>query len=122
MTSAMLPIVLLVSGFVLGLLTYYTMLLKTKRRVIEPFIGGESTADEMKFTGNEFYKQIKDTRFLNRMYYFSEKKFVDIYEVLRSVFRYFTAALMSAHTGMLGTYLTWLLFGMLILLYIYIRW
>lgn len=117
-----LPIYLLFSGFALGLLLYYTIFFPQKRRIITSFIGGEKQSSEMTISGTDFYNQIKKAAFLNRIYFYSEKKYTDIYDFLKSAVDYFTKGFMAAHTGVLGTYLTWVIFGMLILLYIYIRW
>ncbi|MCX7704667.1 MAG: proton-conducting transporter membrane subunit [bacterium] len=117
-----LPILLLVLGFVLGLFFYYTTIVMRKKRIVTPFIGGEKISSEMKLSGTGFYNQIRNTAFLNKMYDFSERKFTDIYEVLKSTVNYFTKGFMVAHTGIVGTYLTWMIFGILVFLYIYIRW
>jgi len=56
------------------------------------------------------------------MYKLAEKKLTDLYEVLKSIVLYFTEGFRVFHTGILGTYLTWMLFGLLVLLYLFIRW
>jgi len=55
------------------------------------------------------------------MYKLAEKKLTDLYEVLKSIVLYFTEGFRVFHTGILGTYLTWIIFGTLVFLYIFVR-
>ncbi len=119
--NLLLPLALLVAGIILGML-FYPLLVPRKRRITEPFIGGEIQNQNMRPSGTEFYNPVKEMRFLQTMYRASEKKVLDLYEVLKSFTLYFTEGFRSLHSGILGTYLTWILFGMVVLLYLFIKW
>ncbi|HOK79881.1 MAG TPA: proton-conducting transporter membrane subunit [bacterium] len=116
-----LPLLLIIAGIILGFVIY-PMFMPRKRRIAPVFIGGEKQEEEMRISGTEFYNVIRDTRFLKTMYVAAEKKITDLYEVLKSTVLYFTEGFRVIHTGILGTYLTWILFGTLVFLYIFIRW
>ncbi|MGB9642029.1 MAG: complex I subunit 5 family protein [Candidatus Ratteibacteria bacterium] len=116
-----LPLLLIIAGIILGLIIYPLMVPK-KRRIAPVFIGGEKQEENMRVSGTEFYNAIRDMRFLKVMYRANEKKLTDLYEVLKSIVLYFTQGFRVLHTGILGTYLTWILFGTLLFLYIFIRW
>jgi len=119
--SLILPLIFIICGITFGILLYPILVLGKIRRV-PSFIGGERPVDNMRITGTEFYNLIKIMPFLRKVYDASEKRFTDIYDVLKSLVAYFTEALRVIHTGILGTYLTWMLFGTLILFYIFIKW
>lgn len=116
-----LPLFLIIVGIILGLIVY-PLLVPKKKRIAPAFIGGEAQEENMRVSGTEFYNAIKDMRFLKTMYTAAEKKFTDLYEVMKSIVSYFTEGFRILHTGILGTYLTWILFGMLVFLYIFIKW
>lgn len=118
MLSLALPILLLVSGLILGMIFYPLTIPKTKR-ISQPFIGGELQNTDMRPTGTEFYNIIREMRFLKTMYRASEKKIFDLYEVLKAVVAYFTEGFRTVHTGILGNYLTWIVFGLLVFLYLF---
>lgn len=118
--NLLLPLGLLIAGIILGLI-FYPLFVPRKRRIAEPFIGGEIQSQDMRPSGTEFYNTVKEMRFLQTMYRASEKKFLDLYEVLKSFTLYVTEGFRSLHSGILGTYLTWILFGLIVLIYLFIR-
>ena len=101
----------------------YVLGMAGKSRTTAAFIGGENLKEhpEMRMSGTEFYRTIQEQRCLKGIYTLAQKKVFDIYEMgikgaqrLYSVLGYF-------HNGILPTYLTWCLLGMLILFYILLK-
>ncbi|HON04812.1 MAG TPA: proton-conducting transporter membrane subunit [Candidatus Ratteibacteria bacterium] len=119
--TLILPLALLIAGIILGLL-FYPLTVPKKRRIAEPFIGGEVQSEDMRPSGTEFYNTVKDLKFLRSMYHAAERKTLDLYEVCKSITMYFSEGFRSLHSGILGTYLTWILFGLITLLYVFLRW
>ena len=75
----------------------------------------------MRMSGTEFYRTIQDMKVLKDIYTLAQKKVFDIYEIggksaqrLYGVLRYF-------HNGILPTYLSWCLLGMLVLFYLLLK-
>ena len=116
-----LPLFLIIAGIIIGAILY-PFLKPPKIRIAPAFVGGERQTEQMKISGTSFYNVIKETTFLKTMYKLAEKKLTDLYEVLKSIVLYFTEGFRVFHTGILGTYLTWMLFGLLVLLYLFIKW
>jgi len=116
-----LPLFLIIAGIIIGAILY-PFLKPSKIRIASAFVGGERQTEQMKISGTSFYNVIKETTFLKTMYKLAEKKLTDLYEVLKSIVLYFTEGFRVFHTGILGTYLTWMLFGLLVLLYLFIKW
>jgi NADH:ubiquinone oxidoreductase subunit 5 (subunit L)/multisubunit Na+/H+ antiporter MnhA subunit len=120
--SAGVATVLILLGIFVGVLIYL-LGMAGKSRTTAPFIGGETLKQypEMRMSGTEFYRTVQDMRGLKGIYTLAQKKVFDIYEVggkgaqrLYSVLRYF-------HNGILPTYLSWCLLGMLALFYILLK-
>ncbi len=112
--------VLIITGFAVGALIYFLGAIK-KARVAEPFIGGEVLPVETRPTGTEFYNTIKDIPVLGRMYASAKEGLFDVYELGRRLTSGFTGVLQYLHNGVLPTYLTWCLIGMLILFILLLR-
>jgi len=115
-----LPLFLIIAGIIIGAILY-PFLKPSKIRIAPAFVGGEKQTEQMKISGTSFYNVIKETTFLKTMYKLAEKKLTDLYEVLKSIVLYFTEGFRVFHTGILGTYLTWIIFGTLVFLYIFVR-
>ena len=115
-----LPLFLIIAGIIIGAILY-PFLKPSKIRIAPAFVGGEKQTEQMKISGTSFYNMIKETTFLKTMYKLAEKKLTDLYEVLKSIVLYFTEGFRVFHTGILGTYLTWIIFGTLVFLYIFVR-
>ncbi|MFH1092769.1 MAG: proton-conducting transporter membrane subunit [Candidatus Omnitrophota bacterium] len=118
--NANLASVLLIVGVLIGLMIY---LLGTalKTREADAFLGGEGEDEkkhpEMRVSGTEFYNTISDIGFLKKMYKMAEKKSFDIYDVGTRLTFTFSSMLRYIHNGILSSYLSWCLFGMLVLFY-----
>jgi len=118
----------LATAFLLGLLACLCAM-RRKARECETYIGGEvlasthisgvtvGTERDVEVTGVDFYRTIQELPALSFFYRLAEKKVFDAYDAgSRAVF-YFVEALRSVHTGVLPMYLTWVIAGLLILIY-----
>ncbi len=108
--------VVMILGFLAGYLVYMAGTLKNAREVA-PFVGGETLEDhpDMRVSGVEFYRTIKNLGFLKSMYSLAEKQFFDLYEVLQKTARAFGIILSFMHNGVLSRYFLWFLAGLVVL-------
>jgi NADH:ubiquinone oxidoreductase subunit 5 (subunit L)/multisubunit Na+/H+ antiporter MnhA subunit len=120
--NSSLATVLLISAVVIGFVIYLVGS-AVKTRTTEIFVGGEILKDypEMRVSGTEFYETIKEIGILKTIYKWAEKKFFDIYEVGVKITLGFNKVLRYIHNGVLLTYLSWCLLGMIILFYLLVR-
>ncbi|MFH1791033.1 MAG: proton-conducting transporter membrane subunit [Candidatus Omnitrophota bacterium] len=114
--------VLLIAGVILGLLIYF-LGSGIKVRRAEIFVGGEEVSKhpDMRVSGTEFYRSIQDIGVLRALYGMARRKMFDIYEVGTKITFGFNGFLRFLHNGVLSTYLTWCLLGMLVLFYVLMR-
>ncbi|MFC1645871.1 NADH-quinone oxidoreductase subunit L [Candidatus Omnitrophota bacterium] len=115
--NSSLATILILIGLFIGFVIYLLGTLKS--REVGQFIGGEDLEknSQMRPSGVEFYNTVSDISILKKIYYLAETKIFDIYEVLKKICAYFTSLLRAVHTGILLTYLLWVLFGLMALLY-----
>ncbi|MFC1549045.1 NADH-quinone oxidoreductase subunit L [Candidatus Omnitrophota bacterium] len=94
-----------------------------KTRTVEPFVGGEilEKQPDMRVSGTEFYETIREIGVLKAIYKLAEKKVFDIYEVGTKMTLGFNRMLRYIHNGILLTYLSWCLLGMLVLFYVLMK-
>jgi len=113
--NASLATVLIIIGIAIGLFIY--ALGNTKYRETEPFVGGADLKQykDMRVSGVSFYKTIQDIKPLRIIYNKAEAGFFDIYEVGRSATFGLSKLFQYLHNGILPTYLTWCLLGIIIL-------
>jgi formate hydrogenlyase subunit 3/multisubunit Na+/H+ antiporter MnhD subunit len=90
-------------------------------RLSPPFIGGEAVTESMCSTGEEFYKTIQEMEPFSSLYRMADQKVFDLYESLRSFSRILATGLRSLHTGGVGTYIAWVLVGMIAILFLLSR-
>jgi len=113
---------LILAGIAIGFIIY---LIGTaaKTRETEGFVGGEamSAHPDMRVSGVEFYKTVQDIGVLKGVYRLAEKNLFDIYEVGTKITFGFNKVLRHAHNGVLPSYLSWCLLGMIVLFYILLR-
>ncbi|HOL65978.1 MAG TPA: proton-conducting transporter membrane subunit [bacterium] len=114
------PLIFIVWGLFLGILIFFLSLL-SKKRYAAVFVGGEKLSQQMHVSGTEFYQGVKQLPFLRRMYAGAEKRVFDVYEVGKQIVGYVTELFRAAHSGVLGAYLSWLLFGLLVVLSLFLR-
>jgi len=110
---------LLIIAFIAGGIIFVAGQLK-KVAVSTPFIGGEEFEPEMGISPEGFYHTIKNTKILKKIlkaiYHQAEKKRFDVYFVGKNIVVKVSDTLSSTHTGILSTYLLWILAGLVILL------
>jgi formate hydrogenlyase subunit 3/multisubunit Na+/H+ antiporter MnhD subunit len=120
--------ILTLLGIILGGLVFW-LLKGIKIREREMFIGGEWASfnpnetvvsfhglSEMKtippseviFPGTYFYERIKKIPPVGEAYSLADKKYFDLYEILKKVIRPAIKGLQTVHNGLLHTYLGWL--------------
>ncbi|MGB2705866.1 MAG: proton-conducting transporter membrane subunit [Candidatus Omnitrophota bacterium] len=114
--------VLILVGIAIGFVIYL-LGLAVRTRQTEIFVGGETLKDnpDMRISGTEFYNTIRDIGPLKYIYKLAERKVFDIYEVGSKLTFAFNRVLRYIHNGVLPTYLSWCLLGMIILFYIFLR-
>jgi NADH:ubiquinone oxidoreductase subunit 5 (subunit L)/multisubunit Na+/H+ antiporter MnhA subunit len=103
----------------LGGLIYLLGTVRSARQT-EVFMGGEILKDvpQMRVSGTEFYKTIKDMPVVSTLYALAERKVFDIYDLgVKATFG-FNRLLSYLHNGVLPTYLAWCLLGMGIVFYL----
>jgi len=120
--NAGLASILILLGIVIGSIIYL-LGLAAKTRTTDIFVGGETLEYQpnMRLSGVAFYNSISDIGILGKIYKLAEKKLFDIYEVGSKITFGFNKMLAFLHNGVLPTYLTWCLFGMIILFYLLLR-
>lgn len=121
--------VLLGSGLFLGVIIY---LATSARKVREAptYIGGEvldqvyvsgtsaGNGRNIEVTGVDFYLTIQDFGPLKGIFKIAGKKLFDLYDVSTGIIFYFVEALRKAHSGLLPLYLSWIVGGLLIVLWL----
>ncbi len=107
---------LLVVGLVVGLIFFYVTKF-SKVRVTPVFIGGEKgDTTEMRYSGIEFYKTIKEMKGIKAGYRDAEKGWFDPYYVVAKMGNSAIQGLKLLHNGVLSTYLSWCLIGLAVLM------
>lgn len=121
--SFLLPaLTLLFVSLILGFIIFSLSLISTKRaRIVPSFVGGEKKIEQMEMSGVEFYKTIERQRFFERMYEGARKKIFDLYEDFKRIVFYFGEGIRATHTGVLPTYLTWILLGCIVLFILFMK-
>ena len=108
---------LVLLSLILGGILYLAV--NSKRfRSEDSFIGGEVMGEEISYPVVEFYKTIRDFRWLSIIYDRAEQKWFDLYEILKKVTLGFSKWLSMAHTGKLTFYAVWILVGLTIMIII----
>ncbi len=109
--------IMILISIIVGFIIYWIGTLKTRRRS-DSFIGGEKLQEELSFSSLEFYKTIGALKVFNFFYEKARKKWFDIYDIGKVAVLSLSTALSRCHTGILSTYLMWMIFGTAILLLI----
>ncbi len=112
----------LLVGLLAGLVIYF-LGTAVKTRTTRAFIGGETLDDhpEMRVSGTAFYNTIQELGILRLIYRWAQNKVFDVYEVGSRMTFGFNKVLRAIHNGVLSTYLSWCLLGMLVLFYVFFR-
>jgi formate hydrogenlyase subunit 3/multisubunit Na+/H+ antiporter MnhD subunit len=121
--------VLLVCALAVGAAGYWISSAR-KPRVCETYIGGEKLTEadlpgvargsgrDVEVTGVDFYRTIETMAPFSGFYRRARQKHFDPYDVGTRVVFYFVELLRAAHTGRLTTYVTWLLAGLLFVIWL----
>jgi len=119
---------LLLAAYVLGLLVYLFSTVR-KARSCSTYIGGEimeevfrhkgadGRVENVEVTGVDFYRTVEELSPLREIFEAARRKLFDIYDVGGKATFFCVEILRSAHRGLLPVYLTWVLAGLLILLW-----
>jgi formate hydrogenlyase subunit 3/multisubunit Na+/H+ antiporter MnhD subunit len=122
--------ILILTAVAFGLILYAVTMASGRLRRVETYIGGEhldevyirgetpGQARHVEVTGVDFYDTIEQLPALGRLYKLARRKVFDIYELGADGSRYFVDLLRSAHTGVLPSYLTWFLVGLVAVAYV----
>jgi len=117
--DSVLATAMILFGIVLGLLILLVGLIARKAREVPAWTCGEVLDnDEMIIPGTEFYKTVSSMKGLKGLYAGQEKGYFDTYTQAGKVGLGLTAYLRWLHSGILPRYLTWLMVGLLIILFI----
>lgn len=111
--------ILILVSIVIGFLIYWVGTLKT-RRVSDSFVGGEKLQEEFRFSPLDFYKTIGALKFFTFFYDKAKKKWFDLYHIGKGFVLGLSTFLSWCHTGILSTYMMWMIFGIAILFIILI--
>ncbi len=127
--SAGLATVLLLAAYALGALIYL-LSAAWKGRACATYIGGEilkntyisgapgGRSNDLEVTGVDFYRTVEDLPLLRQLYAAAGRKWFDLYDVGGRAIHFVAGILRFAHNGLLPMYLTWVLAGLLLLLWI----
>ncbi len=110
--------ILLIAALIVGLIIYLFSTF-TRAREDESYVGGEvgTRAEMYNFEGVEFYKTVGEMPLLKNLYKQADAKWYDLYEQLRRTTFYITGWLRKLHDGVLHTYVTWCVVGLVVILW-----
>lgn len=106
---------LVIISIVLGLLFYLAISVKNMRTE-DSFIGGEHDQEVRTVNVMEYYKTISNSGFFKWFYRKAEKKWFDLYDLLRNIIFWLNGIFSKCHTGVVPLYAIWILAGIIILL------
>jgi len=91
-------------------------------REAKPFVGGETheARDAFRFAGTEFYRTVLDLGPFTTLYKHAEQKWYDIYDLGRRATFYVSDGLKALHSGVLLTYVSWCVLGLIVLLWFFL--
>lgn len=121
--GATLATLLILVGIVIGVVIYLLAKVKTTQREVDAFIGGEVLEQhpDMRTSGVDFYDTIRDLPVLHGIYELAHRRVFDIYEWAKGLCAFFSKILRLVHTGVLTTYLLWMLLATVVLLFVLMR-
>jgi formate hydrogenlyase subunit 3/multisubunit Na+/H+ antiporter MnhD subunit len=109
--------IMILVAIVIGFVIYWIGTLKV-RRVSDSFIGGEKLQTELSYPSLEFYKTIGALRLFQVIYDKARKQWFDLYHIGKEFTLGLSSILSKCHTGILSTYLMWVIFGVAAMLLI----
>jgi formate hydrogenlyase subunit 3/multisubunit Na+/H+ antiporter MnhD subunit len=111
--------ILILVSIVVGFIIYWMGTLKTSRKS-DSFIGGEKIQDQLSYPSLEFYKTIGSFKLLAFFYDKAKRKWFDIYDIGKGIVLGLNSFFSMCHTGILSSYIMWVVAGVAILLIILI--
>ncbi|MBN1973148.1 MAG: hypothetical protein JW787_05885 [Sedimentisphaerales bacterium] len=116
--SAGLATILIIVGIIIGVLIWFVMRLSANIRVVHTWNCGEkSDSDNLIVSGTHFYKTVSSMKCLKPLYLGQEKGYFDIYNQSGRLGLSLTSLLKWLHSGILPMYLTWVIIGLLAVLF-----
>jgi NADH:ubiquinone oxidoreductase subunit 5 (subunit L)/multisubunit Na+/H+ antiporter MnhA subunit len=113
---------LIIVGIILGIVLFLVGILARKVRIVPTWICGEiQENEEMIIPGTHFYKTVSSMGGLKQLYSGQEKGYFDLYNQFGALGFALTSFLRWLHSGVLSMYLTWVILGLLILLFVVCR-
>ncbi len=110
---------LIIIGIGLGLLILLVGLLSRKVRTVPTWTCGETqTNEQMTIPGTHFYKTVSSMGGLKQLYTRQENGHFDLYNQAQKLGLALIKRLRRLHSGILPTYLTWVILGLLVILLI----
>jgi formate hydrogenlyase subunit 3/multisubunit Na+/H+ antiporter MnhD subunit len=106
--------ILILLGLGVGLIIYLVGNIKVVREE-RSFIGGEQLPVEKRVTGTGFYNTIRDMGVIRQIYGWAEAKWFDIYDQAGRLAFGIANTLRKFHTGVLTSYILWVLMGLVVL-------
>lgn len=114
---SMLATTFLLMGLIVGLLVLWFAKMEKKIKIVPTWDCGESQDNEdMIVPGTDFYKTVSRIKPLDALYAAQEKGYFDLYDQAGRVGLSLTGLLRKLHSGILPTYLTWVILGFLLIL------
>ena len=111
---------LLVLAVVAGIFLYWLFdSLKDLRRVPTWVGGSVHDPERAYFPGTEFYRTIDEMPLLNKIFSLQKKGYFDVYELFSGLSLSIASYFSNSHTGVLTTYVTWALVGLIIYLFVF---
>jgi formate hydrogenlyase subunit 3/multisubunit Na+/H+ antiporter MnhD subunit len=111
--------VLLIVGIVLGLVIWFIAKMSKNVRTVPTWTCGETQSNEsMRISGTHFYKTVSRMGGLKQLYSTQEKGYFDPYDQGGRLGLSLTAFLKWLHSGVLPMYLTWVVFGLLMIIFV----
>ncbi|MHC4337272.1 MAG: hypothetical protein ACYSTG_04890 [Planctomycetota bacterium] len=110
--------ILLVVGIIIGCLILAVSLWARKVRIVPTWTCGEVQDNEqMIIPGTHFYKTVSNMGGLKQLYKGQEKGYFDPYDQSGRLGMIVTTFLRWLHSGILPVYLTWVMIGLLVILF-----
>jgi formate hydrogenlyase subunit 3/multisubunit Na+/H+ antiporter MnhD subunit len=100
---------------VLGILIYLAGNIKNMRTA-DSFVGGEAIQEQAGYRVTEFYNTIRELKPLDSLYEKAEKRWFDIYDLLKLFFYGLHRVFSKLHTGVMTTYAIWIFAGFVIIM------
>jgi len=120
--NSILATALIIIGIALGLVILLVGLWARKVRIVPTWTCGEVQPNEqMTVSGTHFYKTVSSMGGLRQLYTSQEKGHFDTYNQSGRIGLALTGFLRWLHSGILPMYLTWVIMGLLVVLFVICR-